>query len=441
MSAHITDTGIIERLASYSLKDKKYWSFKGRSRRHHFHDLIQYPAMMVPEMQGELIDSIIAEDSNVNRILDPFVGSGTTLSESLSRGLDFLGIDINPLAILACEVKSGPLYTESLKKKTNELLERIESDNKSKVEVHFDGLDKWFNKTAQVELSTIYRAIKKEPSKWARKTFWLCISDTVRSVCNSRSSTYKLHIKAEEYLSDNPSAIAIFKKKLLKNIDNFIAQKKVLSDNQILSKVKSVSKVKVKHADSASKLKISTKYDLLITSPPYGDNQTTVTYGQFSYLPLMWIDMTDIDNLTHQGLLAHKSMIDSKSLGGSKKDSDNKYLEIIECSTSFIECVNAIKAINPENVKKLISFIYDLELSIKNSLSLLRDDAYMVWTLGNRRVSNIEVPLNKIVKELLESQGSKFLFEIDREIPSKRMPSRNQIASTMGKESVLVMRK
>ena len=30
--------------------------------------------------------------------------------------------------------------------------------------------------------------------------------------------------------------------------------------------------------------------DLVITSPPYGDNQTTVTYGQYSTLPMYWIN-------------------------------------------------------------------------------------------------------------------------------------------------------
>ena len=32
-------------------------------------------------------------------------------------------------------------------------------------------------------------------------------------------------------------------------------------------------------------------HDLIVTSPPYGDNNTTVPYGQYSYLPLQWIDL------------------------------------------------------------------------------------------------------------------------------------------------------
>ncbi|MFT5546414.1 MAG: hypothetical protein ACI832_000553 [Rheinheimera aquimaris] len=441
MNEQNRDRALLNRINAYSLEDEAYWSFRGRSKRQHCHGLLQYPAMMIPEMQGELIDAVLAEDRNVRRVLDPFVGSGTTLGEAMCRGLDFLGIDINPLAILACEVKSGPLYTAKLQEKADLVLDAAKKDSSAEIAVHFDGIDKWFTKSTQVELSAIYRAIKNEPSKWARKVFWLSLSSTVRTVCNSRSSTYKLHIKTEEKIKQTPSAIEEFEKKLNKNIENIVAQKEILDKNQVLKRATSVSDVVIKNADSAGKIRSSLKCDLLVSSPPYGDNQTTVTYGQFSYLPLMWIDLSDIENMTQAGLLAHKSAIDSMSLGGSKKGSNTKYQEIKERSRSLVSCVEKIKAVNPENIKKLISFIYDLDNAICNSLSFLRENAYMVWTLGNRRISDIEVPLDSIMRELLESRGCHFVHKLERDIPSKRMANRNQIAATMVKESILIMRK
>ncbi|NMM42255.1 site-specific DNA-methyltransferase [Pseudoalteromonas arctica] len=435
------DRELLKRIEAYSLEDDTYWSFRGRSKRHHCHSLLQYPAMMVPEMQGELIDAVLAEDKNIHRVFDPFVGSGTTLGEALCRGLDFLGVDINPLAILACEVKSGPLYTKKLNEKFEHLLEVIKSDTSNEIATQFDGINKWFLNEVQIELSVIYRAIKAEPSKWARKIFWLSMASTVRSVCNSRSSTYKLHIKSDEQMESTPSAFQAFEKKLRKNVQSIAAQKSVLAENNVLKTSTSLSDVVIKNVDTAGTIKNTMLCDLLVSSPPYGDNQTTVTYGQFSYLPLMWIDLKDIDNLTHKGLLAHKSAIDSMSLGGSIKDSKIKYEEVKGRSESFVECVEKIRVVNPENIKKLISFIHDLDKSLTNSLRFLRENAYMIWTLGNRRISNIEVPLDKIMRELLEFHGCHFVHELEREIPSKRMAKRNKIASTMGKESILIMRK
>ena len=436
-----SDKELLKRIEAYSLEDETYWSFKGRSKRHHCHSLLQYPAMMVPEMQGELIDAVLAEDRNVKRVFDPFVGSGTTLGESMCRGLDFLGIDINPLAILACEVKSGPLYLKRLTEKFDDLFDVIEKDSSKEIAVEFDGINKWFLKDVQIELSVLYRAIKAEPSKWARKVFWLSMANTVRAVCNSRSSTYKLHIKSDEQMDSIPSPIQVFEKQLRKNIESIIAQKEVLEKNKVLKTSVSVSDVVIKNIDTAGESKKTIICDLLVSSPPYGDNQTTVTYGQFSYLPLKWIDLNDIDNLTQKGLLAHQSAIDSKSLGGSRKDSKDKYDIIKYRSSSLVHCIEKIMQVNSENTKKLIAFVFDLDKALMNSLSFLRKDAYMIWTLGNRRISNIEVPLDDIMRELLEFHGCSFVHKLEREIPSKRMAKRNKIASTMGKESILIMRK
>lgn len=39
-------------------------------------------------------------------ILDPYMGSGTTLVEAAVKGIDSVGIDINPLARFIAEVKT-----------------------------------------------------------------------------------------------------------------------------------------------------------------------------------------------------------------------------------------------------------------------------------------------------------------------------------------------
>ncbi|MCT8351897.1 site-specific DNA-methyltransferase [Photorhabdus kayaii] len=392
-------------------------------------------------MQGELIDAVMEADSQIKRVLDPFVGSGTTLGEAMCRGLDFSGIDINPLAILACEVKSGPLFVSKLKEKSKVLISRIDEDFCQDIAVSFGGIDKWFTKKIQIELSVIYRAIKSEPSKWARKIFWLSMSNTVRTVCNSRSSTFKLHIKTDEKIELIPSALVVFKKNLIKNIENIKEQKELLKSLGMIKRSKSESKVEIWHADTSNLSKKTSLCDLLVSSPPYGDNHTTVTYGQYSYLPLMWIDRSDIDQLKFNNLLENKSSIDSKSLGGSLKDAKEKYEFIKNKSLSLVETVELISLVNEKNIKKLISFIYDLDKALDNTLSNLRSNAYMIWTLGNRRISNIEIPLNKIMRELLEHKGCKYIYQLDREIHNKRMAKRNRVADTMDKELILIMRK
>jgi len=61
-----------------------------------------------------LLDRYAAEGSNVN-VLDPFMGSGTTLLACKERGLDSYGFDVSPLAVLASRAKTNDYDAAELK--------------------------------------------------------------------------------------------------------------------------------------------------------------------------------------------------------------------------------------------------------------------------------------------------------------------------------------
>jgi hypothetical protein len=72
---------------------------------------------------------------------------------------------------------------------------------------------------------------------------------------------------------------------------------------------------------------------------------------------------------------------------------------------------------------------------------MLRRDAYLIWTVGNRRVAKMPVPLDAILSELLDSKRIVPITAISRDIPTKRMAVKNSITATMDAESILVFRK
>lgn len=199
----------IQAIESGELED--YWTFRSETRRKGAHALIHYPAMMVPTLQGKLLDAIKQANPKANSVLDPFAGSGTMLVEAMNRGMNFSGIDINPLAVLTCAAKAGPYLAESLVEKARELLSRISSDKGRAYYVSFTGQSKWFSTSVSIALSRIARGIELEPELWARRLFWIAFAKVVRSSCNSRMSTYKLHIKKEEDLATQVFPLAILK--------------------------------------------------------------------------------------------------------------------------------------------------------------------------------------------------------------------------------------
>ena len=47
-------------------------------------------------------------------------------------------------------------------------------------------------------------------------------------------------------------------------------------------------------ANSENNVSKNTQYNMVITSPPYGDSRTTVAYGEYSSFGTEWITETDL---------------------------------------------------------------------------------------------------------------------------------------------------
>jgi hypothetical protein len=428
-----------------SQSDQDYWSFQGRSERQFSHGYLQYPAMMVPQMQGEIIDHICAAFPETKHVWDPFVGSGTSLGESMLRGLDFSGNDINPLAVLVSKTKRGPLNVQAIEEKAIFLFERIAADNSDRIELDFPGRDKWFTQTASRRLSRIRRSICAETSLWARRFFWIALAETIRLTSNSRTSTFKLHIRSKEALKrERKDPLAVFKTTVIDNISHLRDFKEMLIENGHVRNGQYAAKTNIELSNTTKldkKFLRDNKADLIITSPPYGDNQTTIPYGQYSYLPLNWIPLEDIDAKATSDFLESTCAIDSMSLGGSKRDAARKAEPISAMSPKFKVLYDELGKKSDTAQKKVASFFYDLDSCIPPLLDRLNPGGHLVWTLGNRTVANMTVPLDDILLELFAARGAFVPMQFERTIPFKRMAGRNSVSQTMTKETVIIMQK
>lgn len=430
------------RLACLKNLGDDYWSFKTAYKRDYSHGYFRYPAMMVPQMIRSIIDELCSIDASIKHIHDPFVGSGTILTESILRGLDFTGRDINPLSILLCKVKSGPFYEKAFQIKINELLEEIEFDNQTSVETKFKNIDKWFRQDVQIDLSKIKRAIKKEKSVWARRFFWIVLAETVRQVSNSRTTTYKLHIREKTQIETRQiDTIEIFTTLLQDNYSNLEESRQHLLERNLLDRDLYIKQINLILGDAKEKLNIANKYDLVLTSPPYGDNHTTVTYGQYSYLPLQWIDLQDIDKQVTNKYIETITAIDRMSLGGINYK-DNKFeKELIGISPTYKGYVEIFNNKPKRFLNKITAFFYDLNECLNPILEKLNDNGYLIWTLGNRTVDGITIQLDRILIELFRNKNVDLIDIIYRPIPSKRMASKNKSTETISKESILILKK
>lgn len=381
---------------------------------------------------------------DVKTVLDPFAGSGTVLVEAMGHGMDFYGMDINPLAGLACLAKSGPYFVDAFEDKSMDLLVAISSDRKTHTPRQFSGRDKWHDPEALPWLEKISHHISNEPTKWARRLFWLALCRVIRTTCKSRKSTYKLHIEATKENTKTRDVYAEFTKVIELFQDHIAHEYQSLTAKNLLNRGRYIGNLDMKVGDNVSLLNDlgagKTSYDLVMTSPPYGDNVTTIPYGQFSYLPMQWIDVRDIDEQVDLELIANTHSTDSASLGGKLKGACEKADSLGDRYRSASHFLGLLK--NQTNGRKrFASFFYDLDKSIDGIAKATNANGIHAWTIANRRICGLEAPMVPMMIEMLAAHGLHSIGDISRGIHFKKMAARNAIAATMNSETILLARK
>lgn len=442
--ASIKDKALIDALTAFSVTNEEFWTASKYDRSLNVHRFFQYPAMMVPIVQQKLIEIILLIDKTVSTMLDPFMGSSTSIIAGMMNGLSCYGQDINPLSILLSKVKTCIYDFEQLSSLSKLLVTEINSDDINNIERDFRGVDKWFKIEVSLELSKIVRGIRKIDNLDIRRFFWITLAETVRLSSNDRTSTFKMHIRTiEDIQQRNISPIDLFEKLLSRNLDDINSHNKKLNEKQLLGKNGYKKKVSIKFSNSSHKIKVPKNgADILISSPPYGDNATTVPYGQHAYLPLNWIDLKDIDKHATEDLLSTISAIDKKSLGGKLTLPPQDIIDdLFSASPSLKNIIAQLSLTHPEKTSKIICFTNDLNNVLIKCKDAVRKDGYFIWTIGNRRVGGLEIPNNKILIELLEDKSIKLIYELKREILNKRMAQKNSTTLTMSIEDILIFRK
>ena len=442
-----------ERFNSLTLESENHWDYRGNnnSERDYVHGFCTYPAMMVPKMQREMLDVCLEHlhESSIC-LLDPFAGSGTVLVEGMLRGLNVIGIDINPLAILLCKAKTTILNSQVLQEKTKQLFTRINLHESPQLH-QFDSINKWFTNQAISDLSRIREGIIGEEAIEYRRFFWASFCEVVRIVSNSRDCTYKLHIKEQKDIDAYAiDAIDLFNTTLQYNIRRYIEFYSELQKRGHLKRggLAYKGQVKIVLGNSIDYLTHSKKkYSLIFTSPPYGDNHTTVSYGQYSIMPLRWIDYKDIDESVNDTLLNTLYEIDNQSLGGKSSNHSLTPIrkEIIKKSGTLKTQFDQINNLASQQSNKIIAFYSDYDNFLAALSRKMKPNAISVWTLGNRKVAKQEIYMDRIMIELCEHYSMHLLTSFTRQILNKRMPKLNGyqgeekgLQSTMTREHILI---
>lgn len=413
------DQQIINELENIIESKPNYLDFNGVDMNYSTHKYHDYPATMIPKLP-DLFLNVITKYAEVKSLYDPFMGSGTTLVEGIRHGIDSTGIDLNPLAALMSRVKTKKLNQEKLCKYRQNIYSGIEEEKREvwrgtkELKVpNFKNIDYWYKPYVIKELQIIRDQIEDIKDVDYREFFLLAFSGTVRYVSNTRNGEFKMYRMAPKTLEKwEPDVIGKFKEILDKNIDlNGKLKEPKATANVILG-----TSMKTDLPDNS--------FDMLITSPPYGDSRTTVAYGQFSRTSLQWLNLDEMP-------ADEVPKIDRTLLGGTLKD--KKIRET--ASPTLNKYVREIEQKDEKRALEVIQFYDDLYVVLKECYRVMKPDSYQVWVTANRTVKQIHLPTDVIISELYASLGVKKLAEFTRNIPNKRMPSKNSPTNKKGKKT------
>lgn len=315
-SARKTDNEYLDRLTAVLQGDLDFHQQPTGSATHGFH---AFPAKFPPQLARLFIDELTAP---ADLVLDPMMGSGTTIVEACLSGRQACGFDIDPLACLQTRVKTTPLPADELRQQGHALLSRARSalsgdlaGLEHRLADRFDSqtrkfVDYWFARETQTELQALLEQIEAIPDADARTFHTLVFSATIITksggvslafdLAHTRPHRAKLVLDAAgKVILDNRAAVparrARFLTKTLKSpLDEF--QRRLESNLRGLKSLPaSLPRPRVEAGDAGRLPLADESIDLIVTSPPYASN--AIDYMRSHKFALVWLGHT-IQNLS-----------------------------------------------------------------------------------------------------------------------------------------------
>jgi len=385
------------------------WSFAHLTQKdtnyltHGYH---RYPAKFIPQLAAALIE---AYSRAGEWVLDPFMGSGTTLVEAKRLGRPSVGIDINPVAHLIARAKVRAIDPLVLQKAIQALQNRLLSIRGPSL---FDNMDElfasgvpsgwpsrlryWFREDILLALEAIRQAIETL-SEEVRPFFWCALSHILKAVSYWHDKSVKPIRKLSKAIP-NPHEV-------------FFRQVRRMAQGNaqfwtVLQQTGSIETYAQPYLADARSLPLADEsIDLIVTSPPY---VTSYEYADLHQLSALWFAWaTDLREFRKSFI--GRSQVETPSIGSVH-------------SPLAESIINALSENDPRKAREVHQYFAEMYTCFREWRRVLRSGGRACIVIGNTHLSGVEVQNAQVFAEQLSSLG----FELEkvtlREIPNKVLP-------------------
>jgi DNA modification methylase len=276
------------------------------------HNLHAFPAKFPPQLPRKFIDALTRPGDVV---LDPMVGSGTTIVEAYLSRRYGLGFDIDPLALMLSQAKTTPLREETAAKAGAAILEGARFALKHERErleeqlaTRYNGstrkfMDYWFAPRTQLELQALINEIQQIDEQTLRTFFQLVFSGVIITKTGGVSLAFDLaHTRphrakivkkrdgtillGHDLVNSKSQRVQLLTKVLRPALPEF---EKRLQHNlsSLLGPHPARIPPDIRFGDAQNMALEGNSVDLIVTSPPYAAN--AIDYMRAHKFSLVWM--------------------------------------------------------------------------------------------------------------------------------------------------------
>ena len=422
--------------------------FHGANGAYDSHAWHPFPAKFPPQLPEFFIRHLSKPG---DLILDPMLGSGTTLVEALRLGRQGVGCDIDPLARMIAAAKLAPTDPIAVWMEGKKVLSEAREDyhnSRSRLEseltIRFDPatrnfINYWFPAQQQLELLALVQRIEALPEGGMRNFLRVIFSSTIIAKSGGVSLARDLaHTRPHRDPQKTPvSAFVEFSKRLQRTVSGDTRPKPprpytpALLDGAGASSPQYLPSVPIVAASAAQTGLPPSSVDLIVTSPPYANN--AIDYMRAHKFSLVWLGWK----------LTELTRIRSQYVGHDATAGLNSAMLPAQCE----DVLSKLSALDHRKGLVLRRYFEEMTGVIGEMRRVLKPDKAAIMVVGTSKLRGLDVETHKGLAAIGEHAG--FVLAgigtrlIDRD--KRMMPARwsranqSQIEKRMHEEHVIGM--
>jgi len=361
-------------------------NFHGKDSSYASHNFHAFAAKFPPQLPSVFIRGLTNPGDIV---LDPMMGSGTTVVEAILEKRRGIGLDIDPLALQISRVKTRKLELNQLRDAGYKVISRAQNlfskeelieinlndrfDEKSKSFINY-----WFLSRTQRELLSLVLAIEEIKDISIRNFMLLVFSSIIITKSGGVSLAYDLaHSRPHLMKSKVPkNAIEQFSIRFKKNLSSMSRLKK----NEMIATPMFGNAKNMPFRDGI--------IDLIVTSPPYAN---AIDYMRAHKFSLVWFgeSISDLAEL-------RSKYIGSERIGNIKYD-------VLPFRVTDI--MKRLAESDKKKAKILNKYFIEIKSVIAEMFRVLRNNKSAIIVVGTSQMRGINVQTHHCLADIAENIG------------------------------------